>query len=358
MRFYITLLLVALTGMAHATCPTFPPNNVWNTRIDSLPVHAMNGGWLNNGGNNAGLYFDPSAGIPFNLTATPASTTMSFAVPGESDPGSYLVGPAIESDGDAHSIDIDTTNCILYEVDGFSAPNTGYSGAIWNLNSNNFRPVAISNPGATSADAAGLPVYAGLVRYDEVVPKCTLNHAIRFTYNQTEGSLWPGSHKTLGVVGQQVSTNPPLGARLRLKQSVDLSSYPPEAQCIGNALKAYGAIVADNGQTWFFQVAPDSRWNVTNLLTLQSIKNNFNGTSSPNLEFIDESCMMVSATSYQANLSRCIVPTAVPTAVPGVYHQSASSLPTPTPIATPIPVPAMPPGFKAAFESFRVYWGI
>ncbi|HKD75439.1 MAG TPA: hypothetical protein VKB76_08090, partial [Ktedonobacterales bacterium] len=136
------------------------------------------------------------------------------------------------------------------------------SGAIWDLRSNSLRPA-----GWTSADAAGLPIFPGLVRYDEVADGA-ITHALRFTVAHTQNTfVWPARHQA----GDANTTYPPMGLRLRLKANVDISSFPPQCRVILAALKRYGMIVADNGSNWFFTGAPDSRWNDDDLNQLKTV---------------------------------------------------------------------------------------
>jgi hypothetical protein len=182
-----------------------------------------------------------------------------FYYPDESDDSPYPIPPhpLIEGDpdsGDRHILILDRDNCILYELfdawyeDGWHAG----SGAIFNIYSNNLRP-----EGWTSADAAGLPILPGLVRYDEVNAG-EIKHAIRFTVAQTRRAyVWPARHFASYQNGSQY---PPMGQRFRLKAGYDISGFSPEVQVILRALKKYGMILADNGANWFISGTPDPRW--------------------------------------------------------------------------------------------------
>jgi hypothetical protein len=176
--------------------------------------------------------------------------------------------------------------CYLYELYAAKKINGVWhagSGAIWNLNSNALRPA-----GWTSADAAGLPILPGLIRYNELLSG-QINHAIRFTVSDTAGYIWPARHLT----AQPNANIPPMGARFRLKASFNISGYSPRMQVILLAMKQYGIIVADNGSDWYISGAPDSRWNNTELHTLDNITGNA-------FEAVDESGLMISANSGQA----------------------------------------------------------
>jgi hypothetical protein len=168
-----------------------------------------------------------------------------------------------DSDGDRHVLAIDRDNCILYELysafpNGDGTWNAG-SGAKWNLRSNALRP-----KGWTSADAAGLPIFPGLARYDEVAAG-EIAHALRFTAQQTRRAyIWPAQHYASSLSGEQY---PPMGARLRLKAGFDISTFSPQVQVILRALKKYGMLLADNGSSWFISGAPDARWDDDMLVT-------------------------------------------------------------------------------------------
>jgi hypothetical protein len=203
---------------------------------------------------NGGLGY----GIPYNVVngSTP-KYTVSFEYDDESDPGAYPIpsSPKFEGGSDAHLLSWDTESCYLYEI--FAASKSGGqwfggSGAIWNLRSNALRP-----DGWTSADAAGLPILPGLVRWPEVAAGA-INHALRFTAPKTcSNHVYPARHD---AGSYSCSTYPPMGLRVRLKASVDISGFGPQAQVILLALKRYGMLLADNGSPWYLTGAPDSHW--------------------------------------------------------------------------------------------------
>jgi hypothetical protein len=214
---------------------------------------------------NAGGY-----GIPFNLvTSTTPRSTVSFDYDDESDHVGYPIpsNPKQEGGSDAHILMIDTSACHLYELyaaDHTSGTWTAGSGATWDLASNALRPA-----GWTSADAAGLPIFPGLIRYDEVAAGA-IRHAIRFTAPSTcAGSIYPARHQ---AGSGSCSVKPPMGLRLRLKAGVNISGYGSQAQVILQALKTYGMILADNGSPFYLTGAPDTRWNDDVLHALGSIK--------------------------------------------------------------------------------------
>ncbi len=243
-----------------AGCTVFPPDNPWNTDVSSWSVHPNSANFLAGiGSGNLHPDFGDIYGIPY--TTVPGNQPrypISFYYADESDPGPYPIPPnaPIEDGSDRHVLALDRDHCVLYEV--FDAQWTGSgwsagSGAIWDLKIDATRPA-----GWTSADAAGLPILPGLVRYDEVVEKGTMNHAVRFTVSHTQhGYLPPASHFASGSTNPNL---PPMGLRLRLKSSVDVSGFHPQVQVILRALQRYGMIVADNGSSWFITGERNPLW--------------------------------------------------------------------------------------------------
>jgi hypothetical protein len=213
-------------------------------------------------GLDASLHPDFSAtgyGIPYNVVgpSTPR-VSVKFGYADESDPGPYPIpaSPLIEGGSDRHMLLWDTSACGLYELYAAARSGNGWtagSGAIWNLRSNALRP-----DGWTSADAAGLPILPGLVRYEEVARGAIL-HALRFTAPRTRTAhIYPARHDA----GESSSASlPPMGLRVRLKASVDISGFGPQARVILTALKRYGMILADNGSPWYVTGTPNSHWN-------------------------------------------------------------------------------------------------
>ena len=261
------------------TCAIFPADNPWNTDISGYPVHENSDAYVDSIGRDEPLHpefgtvweGDP-IGLPYVLVSGDQPLVpVSFDYADESDPGPYPIPPdaPIEAGSDHHVLVIDDDNCVLYElfdanqVDGGASWTAG-SGAIFDLNSNELRPDYW-----TSADAAGLPVFPGLVRYDEVVEAKEINHAVRFTVEHTQaGFIHPATHFASDSTDPDL---PPMGLRLRMKASYDCSDYSDEVQVICAALKKYGMIVADHGANWFITGAPDSRWNDENLADLREI---------------------------------------------------------------------------------------
>lgn len=285
-------------------CPMFPANNHWHAKVTNAPVLANSSALVNTVGATKGLKADFGSGlwdggpigIPYVVAAPgQADVPVSFEYDDESDPGPYPVPPnaPIEggpsSSGDRHVLVVEPAECRLYEL--YSAyPNgsggwTAGSGAVWDLRSNAQRPA-----GWTSADAAGLPVLPGLVRYDEVAAG-RIGHVIRMTVPQTRRQyLWPASHYASSSTDPN---RPAMGERFRLKASVDESTFPEQVRPIIVALKTHGAIVADNGSAWYMSGVPDDRWDNDQLRTLNRIKGS-------DFEAVDGSGLMVSPDSGQA----------------------------------------------------------
>jgi hypothetical protein len=265
--------------------PVFPANNPWNQDISTMPVDPNSANLIGSIGLNTGLHADFGTvfngapnGIPYVVVAgsQPLVPINYTAFGNESDPGPYPVppnapiegGPA--SSGDRHVIVIDRDNWKLYEL-GYGFPmNNGVSwnancGAVFDLNSNAQRPA-----GWTSTDAAGLPIFPGLVRYDEVVEQGVIAHALRFTVHDTRHAyVYPANHFASTLTSANL---PPMGMRVRLKASFDISGFSPAMQVILRAMKQYGMIVADNGSNWYISGAPDPRWSDSDLHTLSAIK--------------------------------------------------------------------------------------
>ena len=251
-------------------CSVLPSSNVWNRDISGLPVASNSAAMIKAIGLTDYLHPDFDAigdGIPYNVVTSSTPTyTVSFQYADESDPGPYPIpsSPKIEKGSDRHLISIDLSQCKLWEL--YDARKSGSrwtagSGAVFNLRSNGLRPA-----GWTSADAAGLPIYPGLVRYAEVLTG-SIKHAIRFTASDTCGYIYPARHLTADTC----SSLPPMGLRVRLKASVDISGFGAHARVVLTALKHYGMILADNGSPWYISGAPDSRWNDDEMHQLQDL---------------------------------------------------------------------------------------
>ncbi len=261
----------------------FPPDNAWNRDVSGEPVDANSANLIASCGATRSLHPDFGTtyegvpwGIPFvTVRAGQPRVPVSFYYGDESDAGPYPIpaDAAVEggqnSSGDRHVIVLDIDNWKLYElfdarpVNGGSSWTAG-SGAIFDLSSNAMRPA-----GWTSADAAGLPVFAGLARYEEVASGA-ITHALRFTCPTTQRAYLPPARH---YASSQTNANlPPMGMRVRLKASVDITTFPPDVQVILAALKRYGMILADNGSGFFVSGAPDPRWNDANIDSMKRIK--------------------------------------------------------------------------------------
>ena len=290
------------------SCEAFPADNVWNTSITSLPVDSHSAQWLASMDASTtylhpdyGPSGDPRApyGIPVTIVAAGSRfTRVHFDYASESDPGPYPFTAAtrIEGGSDRHAIMVDprasatSPACTLFELYDATYRSGGASsagsGAIWHLSSNALRPATW-----TSADAAGLPILAGLVDYRQV-SSGAMDHAIRVTAECTSGHfLWPARHQA----GSSDASCPPMGARFRLRASFHLpaSSCDRFCQTVVTTMKTYGLILADNGSNWYFQGTADTRWTYNQVDELKAI---------PASAFVavDESCLEVSANSGQA----------------------------------------------------------
>jgi hypothetical protein len=290
-------------------CPIFPADNVWNRDVSTLPVHAMSDTWVNSIGADApvhpdfgaGPYQGRTIGIPYVVIGeTQPVVPITFEYADESEPGPYPIprqspveggGPKPSvGRGDAHILLVQAGTCRLWEV--FAAKSrrkgaswTAGSGAIFDLGSNALRP-----DGWTSADAAGLPILAGLLRFDEIVAG-EVTHALRFTAPATQRAyVWPARHVASSSTDPAL---PPMGIRVRLKASFDVSGFSATNQIILEGLKRYGMILADNGSPWFISGAPDRRWDDDDLHALKSLRGN-------DFEVVDVSSLMVDPDSGEA----------------------------------------------------------
>jgi hypothetical protein len=283
---YLPLVAKNAGGPALGGCAMFPPDNPWNTDISNYPVHPNSAAFIadiNSASNkflHADFGSDPTYGIPYVVVpGSQISVTISYYPPpvgfgDESDPGPYPIPPdaPVEAGSDAHVLVLNSGTCRLYELYNANKDPGGSgwhasSGAVFDLNSNALRP-----EGWTSADAAGLPILPGLARHDEVASG-VIKHALRFTVWRTQrGYIHPATH----FAGATPSA-PPMGLRLRLKASFDLTPYQsyPQTLTILTALKKYGMIVADNGSSWFISGAPYTGpgpgWDDNDLNQLKSV---------------------------------------------------------------------------------------
>jgi hypothetical protein len=255
----------------------FPTDNAWNKDISQFPVHANSDNFINSIGRTTTMHadFGTGWGIPYVVvtSAQPRVPIQFVAYGDESDPGPYpapLDAPiegGSSSTGDRHVLVVDSSACKLYELYAAYPSATSWKadcGAVWNLSANASRPL-----GWTSADAAGLPIFPGLVRYDEVVERRVISHALRFTVRHSQAAyVAPASHYASSSTD---SSYPPMGLRLRMKAGYSCAAYSSEVQVICTAFKRYGIIVADNGSNWYVTGAPDPRWSDDHLHDLSRI---------------------------------------------------------------------------------------
>jgi len=258
----------------------FPPDNWWNLDISAAPLDSMSDDiitWIGAGQQLHPDFAPPPYGMPYmSVPGTQALERVAFVLYGsQSDSGApgrpagypipadaritpnYIEGGVAGggTSGDRHLLIIDRDNGFLFELfatrwnANLNRWEAG-SGAVFDLGSNSRR-----TEGWTSADAAGLAIFPGLVRYDEANGSADIDHAFRFTTRATDGHVWPASHTAGNTAGA-----PPLGTRLRLKASVDLSSYPEAERRIFEAMKRHGLILADNGTDMMIQGTMDDRW--------------------------------------------------------------------------------------------------
>lgn len=260
----------------------FPNDNPWNSDVSALPVDGNSATLIASCGvrnlhPDFGTVYDGAPnGIPYVIVrAGQPRVPVTFDYADESDPGPYPIPPSApieggsSSTGDRHVIVVDVDAWKLYELydahplNGGSSWHAG-SGAVFDLGSNALRPA-----GWTSADAAGLPIFPGLVRYDEVVEQHAINHALRFTCPRTRKAyVSPARHYASSDTS---SALPPMGMRVRLKAGFDTTGFAPNIRVILRAMMRYGMLVADNGSGWFVSGAPDPRWDDAELATLSRI---------------------------------------------------------------------------------------
>ncbi len=329
-------------------CAIFPANNIWNTPVNTLPVDTvMTNVFLNDVGAGTTMHQDfasgewpPGSNSPIGIPITivngsqPPVRINYTAYGNESDPGPFPIPTtaAVEGvTGDRHVIVVDETNCIAYELyNAYPQPDGSWnadSGARYDLNSNALRPA-----GWTSADAAGLPILPGLVRYEEVL-QGSINHAIRFNLTNTSDSyVWPARHESSTLpVGQYL----PMGARLRLRADFDISGFDPVVQIILQAMKTYGMILADQGNNMVISGVPDSRWNDSALRQFRTI-------TAGNFEVVDTCSLKVDPNSAQAQFGAnpgcsAQIPTVTPPATATVRPTNTVVPPTSTPFPTNTP---------------------
>jgi len=261
----------------------FPASSLWNTNIANAPVDPNSANYINYIGATvtlhpdfgSGTYDGQSIGIPYQVVAgSQANVNIKIGeYASESDPGpmpipsnALIEGYPRPGNGDRHVLVLDNASCWLFELYQASLKRGAWSAsstAVWDLTSNEQRPYTW-----TSADAAGLPIFPGLARYDEVSAGA-INHALRFTVPTTQAAFTPpASHWASSVTDPNA---PPMGLRLRLKSSFDISGFSAANQVILRALQQYGMILADNGSAIYISGAPDSGWNNNDLHNLEMV---------------------------------------------------------------------------------------
>lgn len=299
-------------------CQVFPADNIWNTRIDTLPADPRSNAYISTqGGPDVPLHPDfgtiwegawigiPYVIVPANQRRVPI---VLYPYPDEADPGPYPIPPNApveggrRSDGDRHVLVLQRGTCMLYEMYRAFPLSGGVAwrgfGAVFDLNVNGpLRP-----DGWTSADAAGLPILPGLVKYEEILAALdgdgVVHHALRFTLpNTRDAYVWPARH---AASDSDNPDRPPMGLRWRLKASVDIDTYPgtsipvsPINKVILRTLKTYGMFLADNGSAWYISGAPDPRWDDDGLHDLGYY-------TADDFEAVDSSVLMIDPDSGQA----------------------------------------------------------
>jgi hypothetical protein len=281
-------------------CTAFPADNVWHAPVNLLPVNSRSAEWVKAIGRGDSLHpdFGPSYGaqpVPYGIPITYVGAghpkvKVHVRYGSQSDHVRYPLGPdtKIEFGSDRHAIVVDGATCRLYETWDTKKKNgrwTAGSAATWSLNSNRLRPATW-----TSADAAGLPILPGLLRWDEV-KRGQVDHAIRFTAPATSTHfIWPARHEA----GSRTSLAfPPMGARFRLKAGFPIAKFRPDVQVVLRAMKTYGLILADNGSSWYFQGARSTHWPAGFIAQLKQIP-------ARAFQAVDESSLRVAANSGRA----------------------------------------------------------
>ena len=264
------------------SCYVFPDDHIWNTPVDTLPLHPNSDAFIRSIGPDRELFpgFGPTYtgaydGIPYTVVDnSQPMVPVDFVLYGDqSDPGPYPIPPDAATEdpeakgSDRHVLVVNTDTCMLYELyHAYSQPDGSWkadSGAVFDLKGYDLRPA-----GWTSADAAGLAILPGLIRYEEVEAG-EINHALRFAVKPTRNEyVWPARHMASDIADKNV---PPMGQRFRLKADYDISTFSPDMQVILNALKKYGMILADNANEFKLFGAPDDRWEVEQIRELEQL---------------------------------------------------------------------------------------
>jgi hypothetical protein len=285
----VAVAATAASGAAPApqlgACPVFPTTSVWNTPVNTLPVAADSATIIAAIGDSgvhadfgSGLWDGSRIGIPYVVVRgkTTPKSRVTFDYADESDKGPYPIpatvpiegAPGHLDSGDRHALIVDRDSCRLYELYALHRDGGRWaagSGAIWNLRSNALRPATW-----TSADAAGLPILPGLARWDGDASTGHIDHALRFTVQRTRNTfIYPARHQ---ASSSSDTSLPPMGLRVRLKASVDISKLPRQARMVAQAMKTYGMILADNGSNWYVSGAPSPHWSNAELHALGALR--------------------------------------------------------------------------------------
>jgi hypothetical protein len=280
----VVSLTAASTPPKLGGCTVFPASSVWNQRVDKLPLASDSATLIRSIGLDAGVHADFGSGlwdgsrigIPYVVVhgKTTPKSRVAFDYADESDKGPYPIprtvpieGQPAATDGDRHALIVDRDSCRLYELYALHRSGSGWaagSGAIFDLRSNRLRPA-----GWTSADAAGLPILPGLARWDGDAATGAIHHALRFTAERTRKAyVYPARHYASDSSDPSL---PPMGLRVRLKASVDISRLPRQARIVAQAMKTYGLILADNGSPWYVSGAPSPKWSNDQLHALGAL---------------------------------------------------------------------------------------
>ncbi len=287
------------------TCELFPSDHIWRARVDALPIHARSAAYIAHIGADqpmhmdfgSGLWDNGPIGIPMSVVSgdQPMSRVRFVEYGDESDPGPYRIPINALIEGgpcgthDRHVLVVDADRCMLYEL-YHARPRKrrnrwqAGSGAIFDLSGYALRP-----EGWTSADAAGLPILPGLVRYEEIASGA-IEHALRFTVEDAAGHVWPATH---WEHSEETSNVPAMGHRFRLRADFDASGFSSTNQVIITALKRYGMMIADHGTNWYLSGVPDERWDNDDLHTLAV------AIQGSDFECVDVSSLMISHDSGQ-----------------------------------------------------------
>lgn len=321
-----------------SSCPVFPADNAWHADVSGLPVHPSSDAWLAAmGGPTRRLHpdFGPAGpgerpyGIPYVVVpGARARVPVAFEYADESDPGPYPLAAdtPIEGGSDRHALIIDRDRCVLYELYATEYDPAGSragSGAVWDLRSNALRPATW-----TSADAAGLPILAGLVRRDEVAAGL-VDHAIRVTAQRTDRSwLWPARHQAGAARDPAL---PPMGARFRLKAGFDVGRFRPDTQVVLRAMQRHGVLLADNGSNWFLTGTSEEGWDTRMLDELKSV-------AAASFEAVDASSLVVDPDSGQVRGGAGAAQVAPPPTTTGAPNTTTTIRARPPAVPTTVPV--------------------